>query len=66
MNCPHCGAPATDSYVARTEQLGRRRRHCLACGKEYYTVEVVAVDYHVTEFIGWARRITAQGGNGER
>lgn len=69
VNCPHCGAPATDSAVWRTYTSKKgveRQRHCWECGKNYRTVEVIERDYHVMQFIGYTRRIIAGGGNGER
>ena len=50
--CPYCEAPVDETYVSRTN-YGRRERHCIRCGKTFWTVEVVAASHTSTNLLRW-------------
>ncbi len=46
MNCPHCDCPVNRVVMTRTvpKKAKIRRRKCKACGKGWYTAEVLLPD----------------------
>lgn len=55
MNCPHCGAAVSASFVSRTDGL-QRVRFCTNCGELFQTVEVLKQERDLLE----VRQTTAE------